>query len=169
MQHKDEEDALAIAQNGGVSSSDEGDMDGDADGDLDDDMMDKISSSPSIEDGGFYSDTPDTTQPLRISSLPPLLSSYSPTENELSRLGSLPNSHTPIPPNSMNTSPPSPNEKSILHSTSDGYLRRERTKMDPDPDAIDDPTYEHLSTPGSEQRITLTSSTAHHHHRHGQI
>lgn len=44
------EDALAIAQNGGVSSSDEGDLDGDADGDLDDDMMDKISSSPSIED-----------------------------------------------------------------------------------------------------------------------
>ncbi|KAI9158946.1 Tip elongation aberrant protein Tea4 [Paramyrothecium foliicola] len=48
MQNKDEEDALAIAQNGGVSSSDEGDMDGD--GDMDDDMMDKISSSPSIED-----------------------------------------------------------------------------------------------------------------------
>ncbi|KAM5353934.1 hypothetical protein ACJ41O_000584 [Fusarium nematophilum] len=44
-----QEDALAIAQNGGVSSSDEGDLDGDAD-DLDDDMMDKISSSPSIED-----------------------------------------------------------------------------------------------------------------------
>lgn len=44
-----QEDALAIAQNGGVSSSDEGDLDGDGD-DLDDDMMDKISSSPSIED-----------------------------------------------------------------------------------------------------------------------
>ncbi|RSL41744.1 hypothetical protein CEP54_015722 [Fusarium duplospermum] len=44
-----QEDALAIAQNGGISSSDEGDLDGDAD-DLDDDMMDKISSSPSIED-----------------------------------------------------------------------------------------------------------------------
>ncbi|KAG7428725.1 Tip elongation aberrant protein Tea4 [Fusarium oxysporum f. sp. raphani] len=43
-----QEDALAIAQNGGVSSSDEGELDGDDD--LDDDMMDKISSSPSIED-----------------------------------------------------------------------------------------------------------------------
>ncbi|KPA39839.1 tip elongation aberrant protein tea4 [Fusarium langsethiae] len=43
-----QEDALAIAQNGGMSSSDEGELDGDDD--LDDDMMDKISSSPSIED-----------------------------------------------------------------------------------------------------------------------
>jgi hypothetical protein len=43
-----QEDALAAAQNGGVSSSDEGELDGDDD--LDDDMMDKISSSPSIED-----------------------------------------------------------------------------------------------------------------------
>ncbi|OTA81748.1 hypothetical protein M434DRAFT_17273 [Hypoxylon sp. CO27-5] len=48
------EDALAIAQNGGVAggASDDGDMDANADDDLDDDMMDKISSSPSIEDGG---------------------------------------------------------------------------------------------------------------------
>lgn len=50
-------DALAIAQNGGLSGQDieESDADGDADGDdgMDDDMMDKISSSPSIEDGGF--------------------------------------------------------------------------------------------------------------------
>ncbi|XP_044717653.1 RING finger domain-containing protein [Hirsutella rhossiliensis] len=46
----DHQDDLAISQNDGTSSSsDEGDLDGD--GDLDeDDMMDKISSSPSIED-----------------------------------------------------------------------------------------------------------------------
>ncbi|KAG8673254.1 hypothetical protein FPOAC1_006565 [Fusarium poae] len=43
-----QDDALAVAQNGGMSSSDEGELDGDDD--LDDDMMDKISSSPSIED-----------------------------------------------------------------------------------------------------------------------
>ncbi|KAM4062311.1 RING finger domain-containing protein [Hirsutella rhossiliensis] len=56
----DHQDDLAISQNDGTSSSsDEGDLDGD--GDLDeDDMMDKISSSPSIEDvldemdGGRY-------------------------------------------------------------------------------------------------------------------
>ncbi|PHH91682.1 hypothetical protein CDD83_10666 [Cordyceps sp. RAO-2017] len=48
--HDQQHDALAIAQNGGLSSSDEGELDGDGDGDLDDDMMDKISSSPSIED-----------------------------------------------------------------------------------------------------------------------
>ncbi|KAI0014151.1 hypothetical protein F4779DRAFT_624870 [Xylariaceae sp. FL0662B] len=48
------QDALAIAQNGGAAgnNSDDGDMDADADDGLDDDMMDKISSSPSIEDGG---------------------------------------------------------------------------------------------------------------------
>ncbi|KAK2070082.1 hypothetical protein P8C59_004612 [Phyllachora maydis] len=49
-----QQDALAIAQNGGVSGHRvrEGDINGDAEGDdgMDDDMMDKISSSPSIED-----------------------------------------------------------------------------------------------------------------------
>ncbi|KAK0388423.1 hypothetical protein NLU13_4667 [Sarocladium strictum] len=49
QQQQQHEDSLAVAQNGGLSSSDEGDMDGDGD-DLDDDMMDRISSSPSIED-----------------------------------------------------------------------------------------------------------------------
>ncbi|KJK87890.1 hypothetical protein H633G_08250 [Metarhizium anisopliae BRIP 53284] len=49
MYHHEQQDALAIAQNGGVSSADEDDLDADAD-DLDDDMVDKISSSPSIED-----------------------------------------------------------------------------------------------------------------------
>jgi hypothetical protein len=51
-----QQDALAIAQNGGHPGqdvSDDGDMDADGDGDMDDDMMDKISSSPSIEDGGY--------------------------------------------------------------------------------------------------------------------
>lgn len=48
------QDDLAVAQNGGLVSqdnADDGDVDGDEDLD-DDDMMDKISSSPSIDDGG---------------------------------------------------------------------------------------------------------------------
>ncbi|GAP87812.2 putative sh3 domain-containing protein [Rosellinia necatrix] len=50
-----QQDALAIAQNGGVTGrvddDDDGEMDVNTDDDdLDDDMMDKISSSPSIED-----------------------------------------------------------------------------------------------------------------------
>ncbi|TQV91851.1 RING finger domain-containing protein [Cordyceps javanica] len=45
-----EQDAIAAAHNG-TSSSDEEDLQGDAIDDLDDDLMDKISSSPSIEDG----------------------------------------------------------------------------------------------------------------------
>lgn len=47
------QDALGIAQNGGSHGAADGDIDIDDDADLDDDddMMDKISSSPSIEDG----------------------------------------------------------------------------------------------------------------------
>ncbi|KAI1327850.1 hypothetical protein F5Y16DRAFT_370476 [Xylariaceae sp. FL0255] len=47
-----QQDALAIAQNGGVSAADddEADAETNADDDLDDDMMDRISSSPSIID-----------------------------------------------------------------------------------------------------------------------
>jgi hypothetical protein len=51
-----QQDALAIAQNGGHtgSSAEDAEM-ADAEGDdgMDDDMMDKISSSPSIDDGGY--------------------------------------------------------------------------------------------------------------------
>lgn len=54
MQAGPRQDALAVAQNGGVSGQevDDGDLDGETEVDMDDDMMDKISSSPSIEDGG---------------------------------------------------------------------------------------------------------------------
>ncbi|KAK4157096.1 hypothetical protein C8A00DRAFT_29952 [Chaetomidium leptoderma] len=54
MRADPQQDALAVAQNGGVAGhgADDGDVDGDAEVDMDDDMMDKISSSPSIEDGG---------------------------------------------------------------------------------------------------------------------
>ncbi|KAI0402915.1 hypothetical protein F4802DRAFT_331520 [Xylaria palmicola] len=64
-----QQDALAIAQNGGVGGhvDEDGDIDGNTDDeDLDDDMMDRISSSPSIEDGGC---TLLPTWPARIDSL----------------------------------------------------------------------------------------------------
>jgi hypothetical protein len=78
-----QQDALAVAQNGGLSGQeiDEGDLDGDTEVDMDDDMMDKISSSPSIEDGGslfalpvLSSSRPDPLPPspaLRSPSLSP--------------------------------------------------------------------------------------------------
>ncbi|CAJ0550681.1 Ff.00g106110.m01.CDS01 [Fusarium sp. VM40] len=72
-----QEDALAASQNGGISSSDEGELDGDDD--LDDDMMDKISSSPSIEDGGCYPVTAPMAWPRRVSSLPTSQRSSSPS------------------------------------------------------------------------------------------
>lgn len=60
MQASQQRDALAIAQNGGLEA-DDGDLESsDVDDSMDDDMMDKISSSPSIEDGGF----PSTFEPV---------------------------------------------------------------------------------------------------------
>ncbi|KAI5863203.1 hypothetical protein GGS23DRAFT_605242 [Durotheca rogersii] len=71
------EDALAIAQNGGVinAAPDDGDMDGDTNDDIDDDM-DKISSSPSIEDGGC---TLPRVWPKRVGSLHPFSLPRNPT------------------------------------------------------------------------------------------
>ena len=51
-----QQDALAVAQNGGLTGSTTEDAEmADAEGDdgMEDDMMDKISSSPSIDDGGY--------------------------------------------------------------------------------------------------------------------
>jgi hypothetical protein len=51
-----QQDNLAVAQNGGLTGSTAEDAEmADAEGDdgMDDDMMDKISSSPSIDDGGY--------------------------------------------------------------------------------------------------------------------
>lgn len=70
----DQQDALAIAQNGGGAANRSVQMDVDEDGDLDDDddddddMMDKISSSPSIEDGEASPKLP-APWPARVDSL----------------------------------------------------------------------------------------------------
>lgn len=70
-------DALAIAQNGGLSGqeADDADMDADADDGLDDDMMDKISSSPSIEDGGSICILPPFSRARLARSFPSTLRS----------------------------------------------------------------------------------------------
>lgn len=65
------EDNSAVAQNGGLSGKDDdSDADGDTDESLDDDMMDKISSSPSIEDGGCDPFLLPQSWPRRVDSLP---------------------------------------------------------------------------------------------------
>lgn len=64
-----QQDNLAVAQNGGLTGSTAEDADmADAEGDdgMDDDMMDKISSSPSIDDGGYIIPPP---WPQRFASL----------------------------------------------------------------------------------------------------
>jgi hypothetical protein len=85
MQSGQQQDALAIAQNGGLSSQENSDMEGDADDSLDDDMLDKISSSPSIEDGGSPSaSTSQAPWPPRQDSLHPHAVSVSPSSNTIS-------------------------------------------------------------------------------------
>lgn len=84
-----EQETLA-AHDAGGSSSDEEPLDGD-DAELDDDLMDKISSSPSIEDGACYprlEATPDPVAwPRRGSSLPySSSSSSSPTGRPAAQL-----------------------------------------------------------------------------------
>lgn len=74
-------DSLAVAQNGGLSGNiDESDADGDTDDSLDDDLMDRISSSPSIEDGGYTLNLP-RLWPRRVDSLPTTRPSFSPTRS----------------------------------------------------------------------------------------
>lgn len=134
-----QEDALAIAQNGGVSSSDEGDLDGDAD-DLDDDMMDKISSSPSIEDGGCRPVTVLAAWPRRVSSLPSSLRSSSPSLLELS-------SRPPTPyadafeylPNHTTDSPPQIPSPDTFEQVQHHHLRCEHLNSDTcDADRLDE-------------------------------
>lgn len=84
-----ERDELAIRQNGGSTGAhDDAELaDAEVDDGMDDDMMDKISSSPSIDDGGYSSRSP-SPWPRRVSSLSPLppLSLYSNPHYNLSQL-----------------------------------------------------------------------------------
>ncbi|KAI1494757.1 hypothetical protein F5X96DRAFT_665443 [Biscogniauxia mediterranea] len=80
-----QDDAIATAQDGATTinaAADNGDVDVDASGDedMDDDMMDKISSSPSIEDGGY---TLPPAWPARVDSLRNSLSPYDPPTSPL--------------------------------------------------------------------------------------
>lgn len=79
--------------NGGTGEGIDGD-DGSGDDGSEDDMMDKISSSPSIEDGGFYLPLP---WPSRSDSLSSLLSSspISPSSPTFPPSANLPSSTTP--------------------------------------------------------------------------
>ncbi|PTB65165.1 hypothetical protein BBK36DRAFT_1160374 [Trichoderma citrinoviride] len=65
QQHQHQQDSLAAAHNGNAADDD----DIEDDGDLDDDMMDRISSSPSIEDGACSSAVTPVAWPRRVSSL----------------------------------------------------------------------------------------------------
>lgn len=75
MAARAQQDDLAVAQNGGLiaqDTTDDGEMDGE-ESDLDDDMMDKISSSPSIDDGGSFRQIPsfDSVRQNASSGSPP--------------------------------------------------------------------------------------------------
>ena len=81
----DQRDELAIQQNGGQSGQEDADM-AESEAEADDDMIDKISSSPSIDDGGLppIPRWPRRTSSLTSSSTPistPTLSSPTAHEN----------------------------------------------------------------------------------------
>ncbi|RMZ71158.1 integral membrane [Pyrenophora seminiperda CCB06] len=64
------QDEQAVRLNGGISGdSDDADMQDADEEDMDDDMMDKISSSPSIDDGGYSLPSYPTFWPIRQESL----------------------------------------------------------------------------------------------------
>ncbi|ORY17122.1 hypothetical protein BCR34DRAFT_61633 [Clohesyomyces aquaticus] len=71
-----QQDEQAVRLNGGMTGAvDEGELqDADVEEDMDDDMMDKISSSPSIDDGGYSLPSSPADWPKRGSSLAPYCS-----------------------------------------------------------------------------------------------
>ena len=112
-----EQGALAAAHDAGGGSSSDEDLDEDTE--LDDDMMDKISSSPSIEDGAFCYSRPATAPipvawPRRVSSLP-----YTPARRQVAlyparcATASPPRHHRPV--ERVSTSRPFPVQPTSQH------------------------------------------------------
>lgn len=95
--HDMQQDELAVRLNGGMTGSGEDAEMQDADEedmeDMDDDMLDKISSSPSIDDGGYSLPFFPTTWPERTSSLSP---TSSPTPSPISSPSTCVDSSSPF-------------------------------------------------------------------------
>lgn len=120
------QDDQAVKLNGGVSGdADDADMqDADVEEDMDDDMMDKISSSPSIDDGGYSLPFYPKVWPARHASLTPQSSPLLSTTASSSPFTNTP-VHFPVPdadaqrPCRLQASHPSPLSKfSIAPSSS---------------------------------------------------
>lgn len=82
--------------NGGLHSDDDDMQDADVEEDMDDDMLDKISSSPSIDDGGCSLPSYSAAWPTRRESLTPQLSPVIPISASSSPFTTTP-IHFPIP------------------------------------------------------------------------
>lgn len=94
--HQSGHDEPAVRLNGGALGDDDADMqDADVEEDMDDDMMDKISSSPSIDDGGYFLPFNSATWPSRQESLTPQSSPMPSTVASSSPFTNTPN-HFPI-------------------------------------------------------------------------
>ncbi|KAF2659696.1 hypothetical protein K491DRAFT_732310 [Lophiostoma macrostomum CBS 122681] len=93
-----QQDEQAVRLNGGMSGSgDDGDMqDADAEEDMDDDMMDKISSSPSIDDGGYSSPSLPEEWPVRSASLSSLTPRGSPAHSPAASYSTCADSSSPF-------------------------------------------------------------------------
>lgn len=81
-----QQDEQAVRLNGGMTGSGEdGEMQDADEEDMDDDMMDKISSSPSIDDGGYSLTFLTTNQPERSDTTAPM---HTPTQSPAASLSS---------------------------------------------------------------------------------
>ncbi|KAH6668105.1 hypothetical protein F5X68DRAFT_225225 [Plectosphaerella plurivora] len=117
------EDNLAVAQNGGHSiRDDDSDTGGDTDESMDDDMMDKISSSPSIEDGGCAPLPLSREWPRRLDSLPP------PGRRDSPLSSPIPGEHSPAPGPDDQPYPDHDDTLDELYDELDRYLESGRDK-----------------------------------------
>ena len=90
-------DGQKTQQNGVHTDDDDDDMqDADVEEDMDDDMLDKISSSPSIDDGGYSLPSYPSVWPMRRESLTPQSSPVIPSSASSSPFTTTP-VHFPIP------------------------------------------------------------------------
>ena len=152
--HGLQHDEQAVRLNGGSGLDDaDADLDdADIDDDLDDDLMDKISSSPSIDDGGCSLHSLHSlpcTRPTRRESMTPSLSPTSPSPASSSPFTNTP-LHFPI-----SSSPPNYSPWSAEHHSGE-YAR---TAKEPDsiaqasPEVSSGSGYENLSIPGQHRHL----------------
>ncbi|KXT01548.1 hypothetical protein AC578_6361 [Pseudocercospora eumusae] len=154
----------------GAEGGEDGDGDGDGDGEGDDDMMDRISSSPSIDDGGYYqSSSPptlllrNTTWPHRSSSLSSEASTPTPTRESFNQIAP---QHTTPDSSPFSTTPQHmPLRLKLVERNCSPLLWQQDGTSSPFDDVPSCSPYKLARRSG----INITASNHHHMGRYGRI